>query len=222
MLREIFDQARPAGHHEDADSLNLGFGYLYYGMVHALRPKHVVVFGSTHGFSVVCMALGLKDNGAGRLSFVDPAHALRGRPPFRVVGGESPWSDAVKVKAHFSRFGVEHIVTHHKRSSEEFLADYASQALPAIDLAFIDGNHGYESLQQCFLGVLRHARRNSYILLHDTHAGFREWAGNSGVKRWLRKVAARRDAFETVNFPFSSGVAVVRVTNPEVWDDADD
>jgi predicted O-methyltransferase YrrM len=35
-----------------------------------LRPRHVVVIGSGFGFSVVCLALGLKDNGKGKLDFL--------------------------------------------------------------------------------------------------------------------------------------------------------
>ena len=72
-LRSIFQHARPWGHHEAATELNLGFGFLYYGLVRTLRPQHVLVIGSGFGFSVVCLALGLKDNSEpGHLSFVDP------------------------------------------------------------------------------------------------------------------------------------------------------
>ena len=73
LLREILDHAKPLGHNEKPDNLNLGFGFLYYGLVRALRPRHIVVIGSGFGFSVVCLALGLKDNGQGQLSFVDPS-----------------------------------------------------------------------------------------------------------------------------------------------------
>lgn len=44
------------GHHEGPDRLNLGFGFIYYALVRALRPKHVVVIGSGYGFSVVAHA----------------------------------------------------------------------------------------------------------------------------------------------------------------------
>jgi predicted O-methyltransferase YrrM len=61
-LSEILTHAKPLGHREEASTLNLGFGFVYYGLVRALRPQHVVVIGSGYGFSVVCLALGLKDN----------------------------------------------------------------------------------------------------------------------------------------------------------------
>jgi len=55
---------------DNRGTLNIGFGFLYYGLVRTLRPAHAVVIGSGFGFSVVCLALGLNDNGAGALSFV--------------------------------------------------------------------------------------------------------------------------------------------------------
>ena len=76
LLREILEHAKPLGHCEQAAQLNLGFGFVYYGLVRALRPRHVLVIGLGYGFSVVCLGLGLKDNGAGVLSFVEPSYSL--------------------------------------------------------------------------------------------------------------------------------------------------
>ncbi len=149
MLREILKHAKPLGHHEDAATLNLGFGFLYYGLVRALRPKHVVVVGSGFGFSVVCLALALKDNDEGVLSFVDPSVLKDG--PLRTVGGTSQWDDPAQVRTHFRRFGIDQVVTHFKTTSAEFFAGYAGRALP------------------------RHSRRDSYLLLHDTNIYIREF-----------------------------------------------
>ena len=74
LIQSILRHAKPLGHNEVPANLNLGFGFVYYGLVRALRPKNVVVIGSGFGFSVTCLALGLKDNGAGRLTFVDPSY----------------------------------------------------------------------------------------------------------------------------------------------------
>src|SRR5215470_5285839 len=106
MLREILQHAKPLGHNEHAATLNLGFGFLYYGLVRALRPRHVLVIGSGFGFSVVCLALGLKDNDRGMLSFVDPSYSVLKHGPLHTVGGTSQWDDPEKVYAHFDRFGV--------------------------------------------------------------------------------------------------------------------
>jgi len=216
-IRDILEHAKPLGHHEDPATLNLGFGFLYYGLVRSLRPAHVVVIGSGFGFSVACLALGLKDNEQGRLTFVDPSYSLAADGPLRTIGGTGQWSDPAQVKRRFARFGVEDLVTHYRARSEEFFAGYDALELPPIDLAFIDGNHSYANVRHDFLATLRRSRRNSYLLLHDSNIYLRELVRHAGVKRWLGNVRRRKDLFELVDLPFSSGVAIVRVLEDRAW-----
>jgi len=64
-IHDMLEHAHPAGQREDAAQLNLGFGFLYYALVRALRPAHVAVIGVDCEFPAVCLALGLKDNDRG-------------------------------------------------------------------------------------------------------------------------------------------------------------
>ncbi len=219
-LRDVLERARPLGHHEDPHSLNLGFGFLYYGLVRALRPRHVVVIGSGYGFSVVCLALGLKDNGAGRLSFVDPSFSMLRDGPLRTIGGTAQWDDPQKVQSRFQHFGVDGIVTHYRETSEDFFAGWTAHGLPTIDIGFIDGNHAFGAVRHDFVEMLRRSRRDSYLLLHDTNIYVRELVRHAGVKRWVRRIAREKDDFEVIDFPFSSGVAVVRVLRNGPWEAA--
>jgi hypothetical protein len=221
VLEAVFDHARPLGHHEDRDNLNLGFGFVYYGLVRALRPRHVVVIGSGYGFSVVCLALGLRDNGRGRLSFVDPSYSVLRNGPLQTIGGTAQWSEPEKVRAHFRRFGVERLVTHFRLTSEQFFAEYTGRGLPEIDIAFIDGNHSWSAVRHDFLSVLAHSHRNSYLLMHDTNIYVRELVRHAGVKRWLKAVGRRKEHFEVLDFPFASGVGLVRVLHDGPWESAE-
>ena len=218
VLQDILHHAKPFGHNENPDNLNLGFGFIYYGAVRALQPKHIVVIGSGYGFSVVCLALGIRDNGAGRLSFVDPSYSLLKDGPFKTVGGRAYWSDPDHVRQHFDRFSVADIVTHFKMRSDEFFGAYHDHQLPPIDLAFIDGSHAYDDVRFDFMKVLEHARKNTYVFLHDTNIYIREILRHAGVKRWMGVLKKEEKAFEVVNFPFSSGVALVRVLEPGSWE----
>jgi hypothetical protein len=137
------------------------------------------------------------------------------------VGGTSQWDDPQKVHAHFARFGVQDHVTHYKETSEEFFGKFKDRDHPAIDLAFIDGSHSFSDVRHDFTAVRRHARRNSYMLLHDTNIYVREMLRHAGVKRWLRVLARHPQQFEFVDFPFSSGVALVRVLCEGDWQAAD-
>lgn len=217
FLKDIFSHAKPFGHHEDPKSLNLGFGYIYYGLARTLRPEHTLIIGSGYGFSVVCFALGIKDNGKGNLSFIDPSYSLLKNGPFKTIGGVGFWNDPEKVKAHFQRFEVEHLVKHYKMRSDEFFPLFESLNLPAIDLAFIDGSHAYKDVKYDFLKVLERSKKNTYILLHDSNIYIREILQHSGVKKWLNSIRMYKEFFEVIDFPFSSGVALVRVRKANAW-----
>jgi predicted O-methyltransferase YrrM len=215
-LNNLLIHAKPLGHNEDFASLNLGFGFLYYGLARTLRPQHIVVIGSGFGYSVACFALGLEDNGGGQLTFIDPSFSVLANGPFKTIGGRNQWKNPQKVRAHFSKFGVEDRVTHYKMTSEAFFESYKQRDLPKIDLAFIDGNHAFKHVRHDFQSVVRYSRKDAYVLLHDTNIFVREFLRHSGVKRWLNSLRGEREAFECLEFPFSSGLAIVRVMEPEV------
>jgi len=215
VIREVFRHAKPFGHNEQRRNLNLGFGFIYYGVTRALMPKHVVVIGSGYGFSVVCLGLALKDNQAGTLTFVDPSYSLMNDGPWKTVGGRGTWNDPSEVENHFRRFGIDKIVTHYRLRNDEFFSTYDEHGLPPIDLAFIDGSHTYKDVKYDFMEFLRRSRKNSYAFLHDSNIYFRELVRNSGVMKWIRVLKAQEKAFEIINFPYSSGVALVRVLDPK-------
>jgi len=216
LLKDILRYAKPLGHNQKPQNLNLGFGFIYYGVARALRPKHTLVIGSGYGFSVVCLALAMRDNGAGAVTFVDPSYSLLKDGPLKTVGGRGTWNCADEVQEHFRKFGVEGIVKHHKMKSHELFSSYEDFGLPPVDLGFIDGSHAYKDVKHDFINMVGQSRSNTYIFLHDTNLYVREMLRHSGVKRWMRVVKKEESAFEVINFPFSSGVALVRVLEPKL------
>ena len=219
-IADVLRHAKPLGHNERARDHNLGFGFVYYGLVRATRPGHVLVIGSGYGFSVACLALGVRDNGEGAVTFVDPSYSLMKDGPFKTIGGRASWSDPAEVRERFSRFGVEDIVTHHRLTSEEFFASYDDLGLPPLDLTFIDGNHSYRSVRHDFLSALARSGRNALLLLHDTNIYIREALRHAGVRRWVEELRAAGPAFDVLDLPLASGVALVRVADrkrAEAW-----
>ena len=147
LLRTIFSQAKPLGHNEQEDKLNLGFGFVYYGLVRAFRPKARAGnrFGIRIQRSVSCFGSpGQRD---GRVTFVDPSYSLLKHGPFKTLGGRGNWDKDDAVARHFAKFGVQDIVTHYKLRSDELFSSYGELQLPPIDLAFIDGSHTFEDVR---------------------------------------------------------------------------
>lgn len=217
LLKDILQHAKPLGHNQNPQNLNLGFGFIYYGVARALRPKHTLVIGSGYGFSVVCLALAIRDNGSGSLTFVDPSYSLLKDGPLKTLGGRGTWNREDRVQEHFERFGVDKIVTHYKMRSDEFFPSYGDSGLPLIDLGFVDGSHAYKDVQYDVVNMIGQSHKNSYIFLHDTNIYVREMLRHAGVKRWLKVLKKEESSFEVINFPFSSGVALVRVLEPTAW-----
>jgi hypothetical protein len=217
LLSRILQKAKPLGHHTQQVDLNLGFGFLYYGLVRSLRPRHLIVIGSGFGFSVVCLALGCKDNGFGRVSFVDPSFTLLKNGPFQTIGGAGRWNNPGEVQEHFRQFGLAEVVTHYQMTSEAFFTSYSKFNLPPVEIGFIDGNHSFDHVRYDFLALSAQARKNSYLFLHDTNIYIRETIRHAGVKRWLNILKKHPDYFEVINFPFSSGVALVRLLKNRRW-----
>jgi methyltransferase family protein len=64
--------ARKDNWHElDYKSGNLGYGWIHYGLIRALKPDRVLVIGSRYGFIPAICALACKDNRKGMVEFVD-------------------------------------------------------------------------------------------------------------------------------------------------------
>jgi len=217
LIQTILREAKPLGHHAKNDNLNLGFGFMYYGLVRSLRPAHIVIIGSGYGFSVVCLALGCKDNGWGRVSFVDPSYSLFKNGPFQTVGGAGKWNDPQTVYQHFQQFGVADQITHFKLTSQEFFHSYSLFGLPPVRMGFIDGNHAFDHVRHDFLAMAALVPKNGYVFLHDTNITIREKLHHSGVKRWLDILKKSPDFFEVIDLPFSSGVALVRFLSKKRW-----
>src|SRR5215467_531859 len=114
FVRKILRESMPMGHHEaglreaslEAD---LGFGFAYYGLARILKPEQVLVIGSYRGFSVVCFALGLSDNGRGCVHFVDDSRA------------DHFWKRPAAVRKHFSKFGVSERIEFYPIASAQYL-----------------------------------------------------------------------------------------------------
>ena len=197
------------GHAQRPEALDLGLGWIYYGLARVARPQRVLVIGSHRGFAPMVFARALVDNGdGGRVVFVDPSMV------------DDFWTQPDRVKAHFAHYGLDNI-DHHAATTQAFVEGPAWQGLSRrVGIAFVDGYHSaeqarfdHESVEPLLVG-------GGYVLFHDSvrertsriYGADRPYVHT--VSRYMNDLRAGR-AFEVLSLPFGDGLCIVRRTGAE-------
>lgn len=208
-IRQLFDEPllTAMGHAQRTDDLNLGLGWIYYGLARVARPERIVVIGSYRGFAPMVFARALADNGeGGRVTFIDPSLA------------DDFWSDPALVQAHFAAYGL-HNIDHHCMTTQDFAQSAAYRELGDVGILLVDGYHTEEQARfdhQTFAPLLG---GTGYALFHDS---VRDRL--SGIydrnNPYLHTVKLYMDvlrcdpAWEVLTLPFGDGLCMVRSSTP--------
>jgi len=144
------------GHAQDVRHLNLGLGWIYYGLARLMRPRRIVVIGSYRGFAPMVFGRALMDNGeGGRVTFIDPS----------LVDGF--WADRAVVTAHFAAHGLNNI-DHYHMTTQEFAASDARHALGEIGILMVDGYHTEVQARFDHAAFAQQLAVNGFVLFHDS------------------------------------------------------
>jgi predicted O-methyltransferase YrrM len=144
------------GHGQRGEDGNLGLGWIYYGLVRALRPQLAVVIGSWRGFVPLVIAKAMSDNTeGGRVEFIDPS----------LVDGF--WSDPVAVAAHFRAHDADNI-RHHRATTQDFVQTEAFRSLGPVGLLFVDGLHTAEQARFDHEAFRDRLTPEAAVLFHDS------------------------------------------------------
>ena len=195
------------GHLQRRSDLNLGLGWIYYGLARTMRPKTAVVIGSFRGFVPLVLGKALSDNKeAGEVIFIDPSLV------------DDFWKDPEAVRNHFADHGVTNI-QHFLMTTQEFTASEAYRSLGPVGILFIDGHHSQEQARFDFEAFSDHLDDGSMALFHDT-ASYRvskmhgpERTYRHTVKDYVAKLRQDR-GLEVFDVPFGDGVTIVRKVSP--------
>ncbi|MGO9956468.1 MAG: class I SAM-dependent methyltransferase [Solirubrobacteraceae bacterium] len=201
-------------------SLNLGFGFIYYGLTRAVRPRHIAVIGSKAGFAPVCFALGLKDNAGygvakvtcdatilshpnefGHLSFIDPSYSVD-RGDVGHSFGIGTWDDADATRHIFEAHRVGEFVTHYKMTSAEYLREHGSAT--AIDLLYVDGDHSLAGVTHDLVEFRPLLSDSALVLAHDVHPTLDDSEGFAALQ------GLPKDLYEHARIPITPGLALLR------------
>lgn len=204
-IRELFtDPAQSRmGQAQRVEDLNLGLGWIYYGLVRVARPKRVVVIGSYRGFAPLVFARALADNmEGGRVVFIDPSLV------------DDFWRDPVSVKAHFAGYGLDN-VDHYCMTTQEFVESAAYGELGDVGILLVDGYHSESQARfdhEAFAGRLG---TDGYALFHDSVREFLSpiyGPDNHYLHDVYRYMDTLRSdpAYEVLTLPFDQGLCMVR------------
>jgi Methyltransferase domain len=191
------------GHAQRVDDLNLGLGWLYYGLARVVRPKSAVVIGSWRGFAPAVIGKALADNfEGGTVLFIDPSFV------------DDFWVDPLRVERHFDTLGTPN-VRHLRMSTQEFVRSAGYRDLAEIGILMIDGHHTAEQARFDYLSFLQKLSSESIVLFHDSVRRF--WSSIYGKDRlYEHTVCLLMDrlratpGLEVLSLPFDAGVTLVR------------
>jgi len=191
------------GHLQRADDANLGFGWLYYALGRALRPRRAVVIGSWRGFVPLTLGRALADNGeGGEVWFIDPSLA------------DDFWAEPAQVTAWFARFDLDN-VRHFRMTTQEFVASAAYAALGDVELLFVDGLHTAAQARVDWEAFAPRLAAGGLACFHDsrnekvTRVYGPERAYRCDVGAFLATLRARHD-LQVFDFPLGPGLTLVR------------
>jgi predicted O-methyltransferase YrrM len=192
------------GHAQRPEELDLGLGWIYYGLARVAQPERVVVIGSHRGFAPMVFARALADNGAGgRVVFIDPSMV------------DDFWKEPARVSAHFAGYGLDNI-DHHAAITQDFVGSADWHRLGrTVGIALVDGYHSAEQARFDHEACEQLLAPGGYCLFHDS---VRERTSRicgadrpyrHTVKRYMDALRADR-AFEVLGPPFDDGLCIVR------------
>jgi predicted O-methyltransferase YrrM len=190
------------GHNQSAEDLNLGLGWIYYGVARLVRPARAVVIGSHRGFVPMVIARACQDNGAGSVTFIDPSRV------------DDFWCDPARTRAWFREFGLDNI-DHHLATTQEFVQQPAFALLADVGLLFVDGYHTAEQARIDHEAFAARLAPSALVLFHDSmverisHIYGESAAYTMDVGRYLDELRAD-PALQLFDLPFGTGLTLLR------------
>ena len=191
------------GHGQRIEDLNLGLGWLYYGLARVLRPSVVVVIGSYRGFVPLVFGKALADNVEdGQVLFIDPSMV------------DDFWTDPDKVRDYFGGFGVTN-VRHFMMTTQQFVETEACKNLAGIGIVFVDGYHTEEQARFDYEAFQSRLTADGVVLFHDS-IRFRMSKLDGPDRLYEHRVKCyvdtlKRDpGLQVFDLPFGDGLTLVR------------
>jgi predicted O-methyltransferase YrrM len=207
-IAELFEHPdlTKMGHDQRVEDLNLGLGWLYYGLARIVRPTRAVVIGSYRGFVPLILGKALADNSeGGQVFFIDPSFV------------DNFWKDPQAVRNHLTSFGVTN-VQHFLMTTQQFIESEVYRALDNVGIVFVDGYHSEEQARFDYEAFESLLAPHGVILFHDS-VRFHKSRIYGRDRVYEHRVKCLIDELkddpnlQVFDLPFDGGVTLVRKIN---------
>ena len=175
-------------------------GLMLYCLVRCHQPALALETGTFAGYSTICLAQALKENGRGHLHAFD---VFPEKPDYRspVIG---PCADMLEAaRAHLERAGLARFVTLHKGDSSAMIRQEFDPAHTRVDFALIDGDHTIKGCLKDWEAVDERLAEGGLVLVHDTEPERSEWLGPRSLLEELGRRAG--SDYHWLNLPTVHG-----------------
>ena len=215
LIRQVIQETSPAAQQTDAITASLGFGFIHYSVIRALRVRSSLIIGSRRGFVPICQAIAMKDAAlGGRIVFVDPGFSDAEDGFQRGMGGYGFWKNKDDVSTLFQTFGVANIITHKPITSQTFFTSSTDQ----FHLIYIDADHSYDGFRHDFNHAISALDGDGLIMFHDslvTKQSLPSIGDSFGVFDYLENEGKKLfDDIEIMTLPIMPGLGFARRSHP--------
>lgn len=186
-------------------SVHPGVGEILYSLARNLKPRTVVEIGCFIGYSSICFAQAMEDNGQdnGTVYGIDLFQPHIENPLFLKESIDNPLQLA---ENNVKKAGLEHRITFIKGSASLLAKDFLNK-IENIDILFIDGDHSYKGVIDDYNLYHPRVRKGGLIVFHDI---FPKKCGWWGPRILIDILKWKRYEILEVDTPDGFGLAICR------------
>jgi hypothetical protein len=201
VAQEVIDYYDGDGGHQiNTKTGSLGYGFIHYALIRNLQPSRVLCIGSRKGFVPAICALACRDNGRGKVDFIDAGYNKENPKSWSGVGF---WKD-INIKKHFSFLNLSSWIDFHLMTSVEYSKKFSKRQ---FDYIYIDGDHSYQGVKNDYLLFWPKLVDGGFMVFHD--ATVKNWGmlKNFGVWKLLDEIGNQKKIVLPLR---QSGLAIIQ------------
>ena len=193
------------GSHNRKGDDSLGFGFIHYALIRNMRPKNILCVGSWKGFIPAVCALACKNEGRGRVDFVDAGYDGRVKEEKgKSWGGAGIWKKA--TADYWKPLGVERYIELFLMTIEDFCVCNEKNTYQYI---YLDADHRYEGVKAHFELLWPRLDNGGLFLFHDLIQAKECIWGEFGVLKFINEIKDNMK-LEFLSISRSAGLGIVR------------